>query len=749
MVLNKRIWRILMENKGRYIGIFILIFLGSFAFVCFRGFGGGYERLVSEFALNNMQEDVSFSTLEPIPDVAELEKESGALMDAYRYYDSALPDDRELRLMSACEKVDIPAVLSGRELMNPGEILLFPNFYTTYGYTLGDAIEISGRAFTVVGTAALPHYVYPLKYVNDIMPTAGFGLGIVYEGDMEAFPEAVTVYTARFADRDNISAQVTKLYSLLGEKGHALSEWVDGATNKRIRMAWATISGAKAMSVPVPVVMFLLCCLIVGLMIWRMVRADGVIIGGLYAQGYRRGELLRHYMAIPIILSVAGGLAGVLLSIPIIAPAIKLMALEYYVVPCENIAISLADVALGVLMPVVFLGLACWLVIRKELKKTPTELMKGDAQKAKVNFLERSLKLESFSFNKKFQLREQVRSIPRLLFLLFGVMAASFLMLIGFTINHSYSAVLSGGTDESYNYAWEYGFKEIKHGEVPEGAVPFNAIRCYPEGREPAEFYLNGIPTDVPHVYDLLDANGNELPKDQVNITSLLANRLKLRVGDTITIVSKLDGKPYSLAIDGIVQTYAGQFIYMPLTEFNLMLGMATDSYSGVFSNEPIEYDPSELSGIKDLLNMTNAMDNLMLPLMMVVVGTTVIAGVMGAIIIFLVTSLMIEESRSSISLLKVFGYRGKEVKKLILGGGAPIVIIGFLLGMPLMLVSANALYGYLGEMINLALPMILSPLYVAVSFILIYVVYELTKLLCGRNLAKIPMSEALKAGME
>ena len=141
-------------------------------------------------------------------------------------------------------------------------------------------------------------------------------------------------------------------------------------------------------------------------------------------------------------------------------------------------------------------------------------------------------------------------------------------------------------------------------------------------------------------------------------IASLLANRLGLRVGDRITVVSKLDGASYTLAIEGIIETYYGQFLYMPLEDFNRMMGMTPDSYSDVFSNAELDYDPSELFGVKDLINMANAMDDLMMPLMMVVVGTMVIAGVMDAIIIYLVTSLMIEESRSSISLLKVFGYR-------------------------------------------------------------------------------------------
>lgn len=44
---------------------------------------------------------------------------------------------------------------------------------------------------------------------------------------------------------------------------------------------------------------------------------------------------------------------------------------------------------------------------------------------------------------------------------------------------------------------------------------------------------------------------------------------------------------------------------------------------------------------------------------------------------------------------------------------------------------------------------MVVNPLYVLISFALIFMVYEITRRLSGRKLAKISMSEALKAGME
>ena len=747
MALHKRILRILGEHKGRYIGIFILIFLGSLAFITAKGFSDNYARLVMGFATQNIQEDLSFSTDRPIADLTTLEQETGTIIEPYRYYDASVPGNLELRLLSPGSRINLPAVTAGEYLSQPGDILLDPYFTSSHGINIGDSVEVGGKTFRVMGTMALPHYIYPLKYINDILPPAGFGIGLVSEKEFQDFPEAETVYAVYFPNRDNINAQTVQLRKQLDDQGYKLSDWVDAGNNKRIRMPWATITGMKTMAVPMPAAMFLLCCLIIGIMIWRMVRADGVIIGTLYAQGYRRRELMRHYMALPLIVGAAGGLLGVLAGLPCIAPIVKYLATSYYVIPMTGVHISVPDILVGVLMPVLFLGAASFLVIRRELKKSAGELMKGDRQKAKVNMLEKHIRLERLPFGVRFQMREQMRSIPRLLFLLLGVTAASVLMLFGFTITHSMNVVFESGSDDMYGYAYEYTFKEIRQDQVHEGATPFNAAKCYPAGRENAEFYLTGIMPDAD--INLLDQSGNPLPKEQVNITYLLANRLNLRQGDTISMVNKLDGAVYQLRIDGIIQTYAGQFVYLPLDKFNRLTGQPDGSYTGVFSTRELPYSEQELAGTKDLQNIPDAMTELAMPMTMLTVFMTLIAGLMGAIIIYLVTSLMIEESRGTISLFKVFGYRGKEVAGMILNSSTWAVLAGFLLGIPLMLLSAGAMYAYLGEMINMVLPMILSPAYVLVSFLLIFGVFWLTKRLCGRKLAKIPMSEALKAGTE
>jgi putative ABC transport system permease protein len=572
---------------------------------------------------------------------------------------------------------------------------------------------------------------------------------MVSGADMAAFPEAVPVYAASFEDRENINAQAAKLHGLLSEKGYSLSEWLDAKSNKRISMPWANISSMQSMSLPVSTAFFLLGCLVVGVMITRMVKADGVVIGTLYAQGYRRGELTRHYLAVPVLLAAAGGLAGALLALPFVKPVVDSM-LAFYILPGQGITFSPLNLVLAVLMPVTFIGLASFLVMRKILKKAPVELMKGDEQKAKVNLIERALRLERFKFNTKFRIREQARSIPRLLFLVLGVSAASMILLYGFTYNYSMDVVMEKGALDRYLYPLEYNFKEVqnlKDGNIPSGAEPYNALRSYPEGREAVAFYLVGMEPDSVG-FKMNDMRGNALLRDQVNITEPLASRLKLKEGDTIRFVSKLDGKTYSLTIDGIVQAYGEQVVYMPLDEFNRMTGQPLGSYRTVLSSQPIDFDESLLAGVMDARD-PDAFEDLAMPTTLIVLSVTSLAVLIAVIIIFLVTSLMIDESRNTISLLKILGYRRKELAELILNSSRPAVLIGFWLGLPFMLVFGNNLNGYIAETINMVIPMIVNPLYVLISFVLIFAVYEITKGLSGRKIAKISMSEALKAGTE
>ncbi|NLX86690.1 MAG: FtsX-like permease family protein [Clostridiales bacterium] len=747
MALNKRVFRFLKENKLRYLGILTLIILGSYTFVVAAGLAQNLADLVTTFTEGHMQEDLSFRADNAVLDSAKLGKEVNAVIEKYLSLDAAISDTLTLRLLSKTEKLNIPAVIEGRGLSGPGEILLDPSFARVNGYPVGSQIEAAGKSFTVVGFVSLPHYIYPLKNVNDVLYSPNeFGVGVVSREAFSGLDNALSIYSVRFNDRTkSLNEQALGLREHLREEGIAVSDWIDILNNKRARMAWASITGMRTMSVPLPVAMFLLSCLIIGIMFWRMIRRESVIIGTLYAQGYRRRELMRHYISIPLLIAFAGGMIGSLLALPSIKPMVMAMV-SYYNVPVPGIKLSFVNVLIGILTPIAFLGISSYLVIHSELKRSPAELMRGDKKKTEVNALERTFKLERFKFSTKFKLREQFRSISRLLFLFLGVTSASVLMLFGFTVLNSVNHVFD--TSDVYHFEYEYNFRELQFGGVPEGAEAFNAGKFYPKNNEEIEFYISGIEPGSKMV-TLKDSKGNPIPNNQTNITKPLANRLGIKAGDTVSFINKEDGKPYTFHIDAVADSYIEQFIYVPIHEFNRKMGLPENSYIGLFSKIKLDIPDEKLSGTKSMSELPAAMDEFLGQTVSMVASMTIISSVVALIIIYLVTSLIIEENRNTISLFKVFGYRRREIRSLILNSSTLVIVAGFLLGIPIAAVSMGAVYGYIGKLINLILPAIVSPLYVAVSFAAIMMTYQLSKLLCAKSLETVSMSEALKAGTE
>lgn len=747
MALNKRVFRFLKENKLRYLGILALIILGSYTFVAAAGLAQNLAHLVTTFTEGHMQEDLSFRADKAVLDSAKLGKKANAIIEEYLSFDAAISDTLTLRLLSQTEKLNIPAVIEGRGLSSPGEILLDPAFAGANGYPVGSQIEAAGKTFTVVGFVSLPHYIYPLKNVNDILYSPNeFGVGVISREAFSGINNASSIYSVRFNDRTkSLNEQAVELRGYLLAEGVTVSDWIDILNNRRARMAWASITGMQTMSVPLPASMFLLSCLIIGIMFWRMIRRETVIIGTFYAQGYRRRELMRHYMAIPLLIAFAGGMIGSLLALPSIKPMVTAMV-SYYNVPVPGIKLSFLNVLIGILTPILFLGTSSYLVIRSELKRSPVELMRGDKKKTKINALERTFKLERFKFGTKFKLREQFRSISRLLFLFLGVTSASVLMLFGFTVSNSMSLVFN--TSDVYHFEYEYNFRELQFGEVPEGAEAFSAGKFYPENNEEIEFYISGVEPGSKLV-TLKDSKGNPVPNNQTNITKSLANRLGIKAGDTVTFINKEDGKPYTFHIDAVADSYIEQFIYVPIHEFNKKMGLPENSYMGLFSTKKLDIPDEKLSGTKSMSELPAAMDEFFGQLVSMVALMTIVSSVVALIILYLVTSLIIEENRNTISLLKVFGYRRREIRSLILDSSTLVIVAGFLLGIPIAAASMGAVYGYIGKLINLILPAIVSPLYVAISFAAIMLIYQISKLMCAKNVETVSMSEALKAGTE
>ena len=80
----------------------------------------------------------------------------------------------------------------------------------------------------------------------------------------------------------------------------------------------------------------------------------------------------------------------------------------------------------------------------------------------------------------------------------------------------------------------------------------------------------------------------------------------------------------------------------------------------------------------------------MMKPMMGMVVGLSVL---IFGIVMYLMIKVMIDRSAQNIALMKVFGYRKKEIKKLYLDGNFYMIVIGALISVPLSKKLMDAMY--------------------------------------------------------
>lgn len=239
------------------------------------------------------------------------------------------------------------------------------------------------------------------------------------------------------------------------------------------------------------------------------------------------------------------------------------------------------------------------------------------------------------------------------------------------------------------------------------------------------------------------------LKSDKIIITRPLADKLKVKPKDTINLINRLDSKEYSITVDTIAETYVGQYIYIPIDKLNEMLKFPAGSYMGLWSTEKINIPENKLLATVTIDDMKNAFDTMTKPLQAIISSIAFMSFIIGLIVIYVVTSLTIEENKENISLMKVLGYRKKEVYSLILNSSYFIVVIGYILGVPLLLVSLGVLFKSMTKDMSISFPVTIDYIYVLVGFIIIYLTYELSKLLSRRKINKISMAEALKSRME
>ncbi len=745
MKLNKSILRVMKENWGQYIGMLYMLILSVFLFVTLTLTAQNLRYNKDEYIKNYVQEDLEFYTTSKIDDISKIEdtfdlKMQETLVKEYKY------GDKTVRVFTPNEKVNITAVLEGN-MPHVGEIALDPQFAKANKLNIGDEYHIGNSSYKISGYVSMPNYAYILEKDGDMINNPKtFGIGVLNKEDMVS---GAYQYSVKYNnDNKNVYEQSKALKSYLNKNGSNLINWIYAKNNMKISILDVEVKAISTYSIILPTLILLITVVLISIVLGRIIKNDMENIGTLYALGYRKKEIMRHYMNYPIILSSTGGLIGGIVGV-IVQKYLFDFFLSFFPIPIAKLSYNPTYFILGIVLCIVFSVIGSYLSINKVLKSSPVSLMKNEGKKQKVNLIERKLSLDKFKFKSKFAIREQLRSIPRLAFLVVGVTMATVFLMYGFIAKCSMDYMVNQEGNDVFSYKYEYILNEITTDKPPTGGEGVSGVKFVLDSEMNNDFELIGA-NENSQMISLKDKKGDKISigDEEFIITSAMAKKYKLSTGDELSFISIVDDKEYSIKITDIAQTDAGDYVFTSLDSFSQIMGWEKGAYNAIMSKTPIEVNKDMVYMINTPNNLTNMLEDYMKLMSAFIYGIAFVAFIIGVIIIYVVASISIDENKNHIALMKVFGYKKKEINSMMLNGSRIYVVLGYIMGVPIGY-SIIKLIFKLFESLDIALEAKLNLSYVIIGFVIIILTFEVSKFMCAKKIDKITLSEALKTQKE
>src|SRR5690606_30628015 len=125
------------------------------------------------------------------------------------------------------------------------------------------------------------------------------GVAVLSRQDIENLANKSDFYTVRFNTRENIHEQELLFKNYLLTNDAEITRWDSTEDNPRVSFVALEVQTLSTMSKAVPATLLALSIILITILLKRMIQRESVVLGSLYALGYRKPELLRHYLTFP------------------------------------------------------------------------------------------------------------------------------------------------------------------------------------------------------------------------------------------------------------------------------------------------------------------------------------------------------------------------------------------------------------------------------------------------------------------
>ena len=781
--LMKRLPRELIGDIGKYLVIFLFMtatigFVSGFL-VADDSMLAAYDESFEKYNI----EDGNFTLSQKASDV-QLQHLTDAGVQIYENFfveeprrklgdvaqaetDDATESLGKLRIYGPRNEIDLVCLMKGDLPEAKDEIAIDRMYADNNQLSIGDEIRLGNRTLSICGLVAFSDYSCLFEDNSDMMFDAvKFGVGLMTQEGFDAFGTAHLKYRYSFTyDEKPANEQAEKKRSddfvdvLAKRMGMTLTDYIPRYGNQAINFTGDDMGGDRSMVLVLLYILIAIMAFVFAVTTNNTIAKEACVIGTLRASGYTRRELLSHYLALPVIVTLIAAVIGNILGYTFFKNICAGMYYGSYSLPTYVTRWNANAFLLTTVVPILLMLLVNVWLIAKRLRLSPLKFLRRDLSGKRAR---RAVRLPNFRFFNRFRLRIILQNRSSYLTLFIGITFANVLLLFGMMmlplLNHYQDDVLEHmlGT---YQYILSPP-DEIEEEEDTLMGVLQKLMTPSLETENPtAEKFcvttlksvISGKNSEDIMVYGIAEDSAYlDLPKhdsaDAACISDGFAQKYGIHVGDTITVKEPYEDTSYTFTVGSFYHYPASLAVFLPIGTWRSVFGEPDTYFNGYFSETKItDLDEDYIGATITKDDLTKISRQLKVSMGSMFYLINVFSIVLFALLIYLLTKLIIEKNATSISMVKILGYETREIMSLYLTATTWVVILSILLSFWIATVLIDQIYVLMMAEFSGWLTLYIAPDIYPKMFLMGMVAYLFVALLQLRKIRRIPMDEALK----
>ena len=665
--LFKRLKREFIRDLPKYIVIFLFLML---PIALCSGYMIGNDSMIKTYyeSIDKYNlEDGHFQTMFALSgeQINQIENSQNIIIQPLCYKEETSTLNHTIRVYKSSDRTQMNKVCihKGKLPLNADEIALDRLYSENNKINIGDKITIGGKSFTITGLVSLFDYSCGFKDNTDSMFNAtSFSIALVSDSGFEYIDNFNLKYNYAYTINDNLEEnelhdknnEIRKnIFTFCMTNSNNINDFIERENNQSIQFSINDIEGDLTMMLIFGILIIGGLAFVFALSIKSQIEQESGSIGTLKALGYKNGEILIHFLILPLMTVICAGIVGNIFSYTLLKDYIVTLYYHSYSLPVYTTYFNLDALIYTTIIPILLVIMINILVLYKSIKLHVLNLLSGtlktqkDKKVAKID--------KKIPFMHRFRLRVIFQNKGTYFALFMGTLFACVILLFGLMMNplltHYKESVLNSQLAP---------IQTILKADIPvddENAekILYTSLTYFND-----DIMIYGVEKSGNNSVFLKNLN---FENDKVVINSSLFEKYKLKENSQIVMTKKYSEDKYTFNVSSVFKNDGNLIVFMDIDYFKSVFD-ENEYLVSYLSNEKLGINDGYVYKVITLEDLTNVSTQLVDSMGDLFIMFTIFSAILFGLLIYLLAKIVIEKNQKQISMMKIMGYSTREINR-------------------------------------------------------------------------------------